>query len=156
MIPFTLLPGGIVEARFADAERQVLRSLALQVVTLLESRTEAQGDPAIVRLLPAGYREDDEAAEEFRRYTESELAQSKTANARTVVASLDSDPSLLDAADWNAWLRTLTDIRLALAARLGIEHDEDEGDLSTEDGRAMRDVYDWVGYVQEALLRTLP
>jgi hypothetical protein len=59
----------------------------------------------------------------------------------------------LDAAQVQAWLRTLTDVRLALATRLGIEDDEHVWDEDSDDPVAvMHDVYDWLGFVQETLV----
>jgi len=64
----------------------------------------------------------------------------------------------LDPGQANAWLRSFTDIRLALATRLGIEEgDEDYWEsLPEEDPRVhVHDIYEWVGYLQETLVRAL-
>jgi hypothetical protein len=62
----------------------------------------------------------------------------------------------LDPATAITWMRSFTDMRLAIATRLGIE----EGDeavwysLSDDDPRAqVHDIYDWVGYLQETLVQ---
>ena len=129
-------------------------------------------DPALQRLLPDAYRDDafgssadpDEAraaAAEFRRFTDAELRAAKRRHADTVLetlAELDGGGRLRlsrDAAD--DWLGFLTDVRLVLGVRLGVdEHtldDElpDDGDPRTE---ALR-VYSWLGWVQESLLSCL-
>ena len=56
------------------------------------------------------------------------------------------------------WMRSFTDLRLALATRLGVE----EGDeavwaaMPDDDPRAQaHDIYDWVGYLQETLVHAL-
>ena len=54
----------------------------------------------------------------------------------------------VDAQAAEAWVRSLTDIRLTIAARLGIETDDD---LGSEDP-AMLDLYDWLGFVQGSLV----
>ena len=58
-----------------------------------------------------------------------------------------------------AWLRALTDIRLSLAVRLGIETDEDADAASAQSDdeatAAMSDIFDWLGYVQETLVAAL-
>ncbi|MEJ7755917.1 MAG: DUF2017 family protein [Nocardioidaceae bacterium] len=64
----------------------------------------------------------------------------------------------LDAAAVQAWLRSLTDIRLSVAVRLGIESDEDlvaVADSDDETVVVMSDIYDWLGYVQETLVQSL-
>ncbi|MEP6479346.1 MAG: DUF2017 domain-containing protein, partial [Rhodoglobus sp.] len=145
---------GTIVAKLGGEERELLASLAGQVSDLLSEPVE--GDPAITRLLPNAYPHDDEAAAEFRRFTESELVDRKLHNAATVVASLEGWPVVeLDPPTALAWLRALTDIRIALAARLGIVLDEDDGDVSTDEGAMMRDVYDWLGYLQGALVEAV-
>ncbi len=57
-----------------------------------------------------------------------------------------------------SWLKSLTDIRLSLAVRLGIENEEDAmlvGESSDEAIVAMSEIYDWLGYVQETLIAAL-
>lgn len=57
-----------------------------------------------------------------------------------------------------AWLGALNDIRLALAVRLGIEQDDDArwGTLPPDDPRAtVHEIYAWLGWLQETLVRAL-
>ncbi|MET0449969.1 MAG: DUF2017 family protein, partial [Aeromicrobium sp.] len=64
----------------------------------------------------------------------------------------------LDAEEVQAWLRALTDVRLSLAVRLGIESDEDTllvGQSDDEAIAAMSDIFEWLGYVQETLIAAL-
>jgi hypothetical protein len=68
-----------------------------------------------------------------------------------VIADVNIKESVLDEAGVNSWLRTLTDLRLALAARLQIEDDGDEG-LGDE---TMLTVYDWLGFLQGTLVETI-
>ena len=56
------------------------------------------------------------------------------------------------------WMRSFTDLRLALATRLGVEEGDEEYWLSLpdDDPRAQaHDIYDWVGYLQETLVMAL-
>ena len=64
----------------------------------------------------------------------------------------------LDEPAAESWLRSFTDLRLALATRLGVE----EGDedvwyaMPDDDPRAQaHDIYEWVGYLQETLVEAL-
>ena len=61
----------------------------------------------------------------------------------------------LDEAQATAWLRSITDIRLVLAARLGILEDGDEGDIHDQESALQRVVYDWLAGVQEFLVLAL-
>lgn len=130
-------------------------------------------DPVLQRLLPDAYRDDPEDAGEFRRFTERSLTSAKVHNAETLIGSLvdgglsfgempdeDDDPVEveLDPEQAQAWLRSLTDIRLSLAVRLGIETDEDTMLIAQSDDDqtvAMSDIYEWLGYVQETLISAL-
>lgn len=152
ILPFQHRRDG-VHLGLADHERALLGDLAAQLVSLLEA-ADAQ-DPAVSRLLPPGYSGDDEAAAEFRRLTADDLTAGKIANARAVIASLETDrriPLAPEVAE--AWLRSLTDLRLTLASRLGIT---DAGFPASADQQTLmlRDVYEWLGYVQESLVRAL-
>jgi hypothetical protein len=67
----------------------------------------------------------------------------------------------LSVEDGWSWLRHLTDLRLTLAARLGVvddtaafEEDPDPDALSEEE-LLTRSLFDWVGYVQELLVAAL-
>ncbi|MFT4123256.1 MAG: DUF2017 domain-containing protein [Microbacteriaceae bacterium] len=117
-------------------------------------------DSALARLLPDAYRDDVEASREWRRMTERGLASRKAANARVVLATAVSGDVLLGEEEAQAWLRTLTDLRLVVADRLGIL-DEDgppDGDgpsTADEQSRALAEVYDWLGFAQESLVRAV-
>lgn len=126
-----------------------------------ESRDD--GDPAIERLTPSPYPADPDAAAGFAETTRDDLLDRRLGEARRVRTTLDEfhtgidslaeDEALrtrdiliaLDGVD--AWLRTLTAIRLIIATRLGITSDEHSG----ADGR--HDVYDWLGYRLELLIQ---
>jgi hypothetical protein len=194
---FSRVRRGGAYARFDVGEASLVASLAGQVVELLldgvpdpqlaspddddpldqlvgmDGPVSRPDDPVLVRLLPDGYSEDEDGADEanadFRRYTERGLRDGKVANAQAVIASLQvagaetaaaGDPVdvELDAAGVQAWLRCLNDMRLAIGTRLEVAEGDDERweTLPDDDpARAMHDVYDWLGFVQETLVRTL-
>jgi len=117
-------------------------------------------DPALARLLPDAYRDDTEAAGEFRRFTEQELRSGKVAAARTVLATLPEAGGKveLSAEDAQVWLRALNDVRLTLGIRLSITEDfaERVADLDPADPRsAYLWIYDWLTFLQETLVRAL-
>lgn len=141
-------------------------------------------DPVLRRLLPDGYSDDEEESAEFRKYTEQSLTLAKVDNARTLLDSLDDagindNPPAenleveLDDIQIPAWLRALNDMRLSLAVRLGIDSEDEAAgleqavvDAQNEEAGAqdsdsessehmMREVYLWLGYVQESLVGAL-
>ena len=162
---------GAAIARFDREEAGILRHLAGEMLELLDRGTseDARNDPALARLLPDAYRDDDEAAAEFRRFTAPDLAGRKMDDARAITAALDAGEGSghdrvfaglgevavrLEPPQALSWLRGLTDMRLALAARLGIV-DADDVDPEDETGQAIRAVYDWLGSVQDGLVRAI-
>jgi uncharacterized protein DUF2017 len=121
---------------------------------------QAPQDPALARLLPDAYRDDPDAAGEFRRFTEQSLRTAKQASARTVLDSLPSGggPVKLSGEQAQSWLRALNDVRLALGVRLDVseEFEEQWQELDPLDPRsAAFEVYAWLGGVQESLVQAL-
>jgi hypothetical protein len=191
--PFKKRRRGGITATFESGEAHLLASLSGQVVELLRDRNGADEstadplatqlgmggpslppeDPVLQRLLPDAYRDDEEGAGEFRRFTERSLTSAKVQNAEVLIGSLveggltfgvamedDEEPIEieLDDDEVQAWLRALTDVRLSLAVRLGIEEEEDillVAQSEDEAIAAMSEIYDWLGYVQETLIAAL-
>ncbi len=117
-------------------------------------------DPVLARLLPDAYRDDTEAAGEFRRFTEQELRSGKLAAAQTVLDTLPEEGGRVELTqeDAQVWLRALNDVRLALGVRLDITEDTAQRtqNLDPADPRsAYLWVYDWLTYLQETLVRAL-
>ncbi len=122
--------------------------------------TSPPADPVLARLLPDAYRDDPEAAGEFRRYTEQGLRSGKVAAAQTVLATLPAEGGRvrLEPEDAQAWLRALNDVRLAIGTVLGITEDyEDELEAASwaDPRAAYLEVYHWLGYIQDSLVRAL-
>lgn len=146
-------------------EQEVLSGLLREFTALTASRRDdpmrgekTPKDPALARLLPDPVHADDEASAELRFLTEAALITHKLTNAAAVEASLAAsvgEPARLDDAQELAWLKTLTDLRLVLAARLAIERDDDLGRDATEVDRWMQTAYHWLGATQAELLDTI-
>ena len=113
-----------------------------------DAHAEEPADPALARLLPSAS-EDREVAHEFRRLTESDLRRRKVANLRLAWTGLRGPAGPLAVAREvaPAWAAALTDVRLVLASRLGIETDDDaerlyevaEGAVDPADADGTRD-----------------
>ena len=178
-------------ATFSGFEADLLRSLASQLVELLRNEVAAPAesddpleamldfsgpttepeDPVLKRLFPSAYGDDEEAAGEFRRFTEGELRDGKARAAATIIdeleeaglpAELDEDGMVIDVelstGEAEAWMRSFTDIRLALATRLGVEEDdEDFWDSLPEDDPSgqVYGIYQWVGILQETIVEAM-
>ena len=164
--PFRRTPGGYT-ASFEPAERDLIRELAEDVRALLRpADTTADGgtvdplealvgitenptvpaDSAVARLLPAAS-SDDEAATEYRRYTERDLRETKRANLAMLAFDIESSDAL-------------GDIRLVLADRLYIVDEDTAEDIAafTDPSKVetqeeyMAVVYNFVSWVQDSLM----
>lgn len=152
----------IVRMRLARVEGIQLAQLVDDFRDLIGSDRDVS-DPAIERLSPAPYPDDVEESRAFHEATRDDLLDRRALDAEVVRANLSSlrgdmyEISPADAvaehelsipyADVDAWLRTLTALRLVIAERLGIESDDDR---DPDDARF--DVYDWLGYRLELLI----
>ena len=141
-----------------------LTDLVTQFEELVHER--AADDPAVRRLVPDAYRDDPDAAAEFRGLTQDDLLTRRATDAAVVRASLrndgrELDPALLDRTEAEdslvvelgpdmagAWLRTLAALRLVLAERLGITDAEQDDD-------PRYGVYEWIGYRLDILVGAL-
>ncbi len=132
----------------------------------LDSSVPAAGrptDPVLLRLFPDAYPDDPRAAAEFRRFTEADQRQRKVDDALTVLACLQAAdhgraPVRVGPDEVDAWLRTLTALRLVLAGRLGIDAEHPSGvpDAVAAPARdIMQEVYEWLAYVEDTLLTSL-
>ena len=132
-----------------DAELAALTGLSGD-----EGAPERPQDPALARLLPDAYRDDAEAADEFRRLTESSLRREKVAAAERMLAALPEDGPgevRLDLETAETWLSTLNDVRLALGTRLEVTEEMHEPDPDDPDAPAYV-VYLWLTELQGVLL----
>jgi hypothetical protein len=155
-VAFKRGPAGTIVLRLSAAERGLLRGLATDLDRMLAADDPGGAGAALGRLFPDAYPDDAPASAEFRRFTEGELLDGKRRNAAVVLGTLDSPERraiTIPEPDAQSWLRSLTDLRLTLAARLGIEEDGDEGRISWRDPN--RQVYMWLGYLQETLVRAI-
>jgi len=151
-----------VIVRLAGVEAQNLIALADELIEVVDAPTAA-GDPGVARLTPDPYPDDEEASEEFRQTTRATLIDRRRSDALTLRRSLEPVADLADAEgeplrehrvpledeQVDAWMRTIAAMRLVVASRMGIA-DADEHDA--DDPRF--DVYDWLGYRLELLVRT--
>jgi hypothetical protein len=137
-----------------------------EIVGLTSAPVETPTDPALQRLLPDAYSSDDEAAGEFRRLTESDVRTTKRLALQQILDSLDAAGTTrsgaarieLDEAAATSWLPALTDVRLTVASRLGIDEAVDDERLAVEPGTLRYDeiaLYDWLSWLQDALVRAV-
>lgn len=179
------LPQGGLRLKLEFDEAQLLDGLVEQLMALLDShsytaldpdplfaRLEVGGtdstpeDPALARLFPDAF-EDAEEASNFRQLTEQGLVNRKLHDAQAVSSALglgilpesDDRPTIevdITSATMPAWVRTLTSLRIAIAARIGLNAESDHDHLfENEDTRGTVMVYDWLAAILDAVLVTV-
>jgi Domain of unknown function (DUF2017) len=132
----------------------------LEMLLGLSGNDELPEDPVLARLLPDAYKDDPEAAAEFRRYTEESLRSAKISSAQAVLAALPADGGevVLSEPECQQWLRALNDVRLAIGTRLGITEDNQDlmENFSLEEPRsAYLLAYQWLSELQDSLINAL-
>jgi len=143
---------GLIRMQFDEVEAGILATLLDDLAEVLELLDPT--DPVYRRLYPAGYRDDAEAAAEFRELTEDSLRESRAVRLGQCRAMLPEGGGQLelDAEDAERWLAVLNDLRLALGTRLGVT-EEDEPVIDPEDPSAQtRAVYYWLTALQDSLV----
>ena len=149
-------PAGGTAAVPTDAELSALTGLGTDLGTNLGDEADplAPSDTALARLLPDAYRDDDRAAGEFRRLTESSLRRDKVSSAERLLAALPADGPgevRLDPETTESWLATINDVRLALGTRLEVTEEMAEPDPEDPDAPAYV-VYLWLTELQGVLI----
>jgi hypothetical protein len=155
-------------------EAGLLRALVTQVVDMLAERGQAAPqdslaeltgirtgpsrppeDEVLARLLPDFHREDAELAGALRSLREPELIEAKSHAAGVLLATCPEDGGRieLDLDQADLWLSALNDVRLALGTTIGVT--EDMPDVPPEDEAlaAHLGVYQWLTFVQDALVQ---
>ena len=164
--------GGKLTLKLDPAELGVLSQLFDQMAELLDDpdshtnsdplaqllnmggSTQISEDPALARLFPDGYSDDEHASADFRRFTEQDLRAQKVSALTNVLGTL---------ADWNGkssitnqqaqdWLKALNDLRLVLGTRLEIT-DEVETDFEADEPGIH--LYNYLTYLQGTLIDAL-
>ena len=180
--------GSMLSCRLEPVERALIMALVDEMIEVLEQSgdrndqdadplavemgladlagpaPERPEDPVLLRLLPDGYREDPEAAAEFRRYTDDSLRQGKLADAAALKIGLalpvDEDEDVLEVGVEEAqlWLRAINDLRLALGVRLGLGDDPERDFTKLADNDPLASaamMYDFLTWWQDTLLAAL-
>jgi hypothetical protein len=164
--------GGKLTLELDPAELEVLSQLFEQMAELLDDpdthtnsdplaqllnmggSTQISDDPALARLFPDGYSDDEHASADFRRFTEQDLRAQKVAALATVIGTLSDWSGKASVTQHQAqdWLKALNDLRLVLGTRLEIS---DEVDTDFEADEPGIHLYNYLTYLQGTLIDAL-
>jgi len=163
---------GKLTLKLDDAELGVLSQLFEQMAELLEhpeseagtdplakmlnmsGSTQISEDPALARLFPDGYSDDEHASADFRRFTEQDLRAQKLAALTTVRDSLSgwTGKSSVTSQQAQDWLKAINDLRLVLGTRLEITAEVETNFEADEPGIHL---YNYLTYLQGTLIDAL-
>lgn len=148
--------GNRIAVSLEDQEIPVLLQLVDDMLALLEARPT--DDPVLGRLFPDAY-EDPEDARAFHELTDDPLAAAKI-DALTGIRTRLTDETAasfeLGPDEAEDWLRALTDIRLAIGERVGVDEERMSTGPDPDDPEAPAlAILGWLGWVQESILRAM-
>lgn len=143
--------GGYV-VRLPPAEREVLGSLPPMLRGMLSEQDPE--DPAIRRLFPSAFLDDEKAAADFDSVVRDDLMGQRLAAIETLERTVGSDR--LSEEELSAWLASVNDLRLVLGVRLAVTEestpDEFGGDPETEQAYGL---YAYLSYLEEEMVEAL-
>jgi hypothetical protein len=140
----------VLRMHLADSESHLLAGLIDDFAVMLAEAD--RDDPALQRLFPDGYTDDDAASAEYRDLVESDLRSERDGRLQQCRAELPdgSGTISLDGEAADRWLRVLNDLRLTLGTRLGVTEE-----LELDDADPVVNIYHWLSAVQELLVDQL-
>jgi hypothetical protein len=143
--PLERTPEGDFRLRLSDGERELLTSLPTELTALIEADP---ADPGLRRLFPPAYEDDEESEVEFRRLMHEELLAGRREALEVLAETARSER--LSGEQLDAWLRALTDLRLALGTRLGVTEETYDCEIDPDDPQAYElSVFAYLSWLQE-------
>ncbi len=115
--------GGRYRLELSSTERRVIAALAEELATATADGVDT-ADPAYARLYPSMRPDDPVADAELLALVRPDLEDGRRAQLATVRATAEADT--LDEMQLVAWLGVANDLRLVIAARLGVIDGDDD------------------------------
>lgn len=149
--------GDAVLLELDESEAGLMRGLLTEMRSLMGAEA-SRSDPVIGRLMPAAY---DDPAEQ-KKYEEilgDSLRTVKLDALRVVDEAIGPDGAVntsITEEDAPSWLGVLTDMRLAIATRVGVTEEimAAEIDPSHPDAPALSVIH-WLGWLQESMVESI-
>ena len=143
---------GGFDLRIPAREREVLGAIPDMLRTLLVDGDAA--DPALQRLYPKAFTDDEDASAEFHDITHDELLEQRLAAIDTMERTLRSDHVTED--ELLAWLAALNDVRLVLGVRLAVTEEATVADFAGDpEAERAYDLYRYLSYLEEQVVDAL-
>jgi hypothetical protein len=140
---------GTYEVVLAVEERELLRSLPGQLRELLTT-----DDPALERLFPPAYTNDDEKNAEYERLMRSDLTAGRVSALDVLEATADAE--VLDEEQLLGWMGAINDLRLVLGTRLDVSEEMYTEEVAPDDPNApAMALYLYLGFLLESIVDAL-
>ena len=139
---------GTFKLRLADEERDLLRHLPGQLRELLQA-----DDPALERLFPDAYTDDDQASTEFSRLMKADLVAGRMGAIEVLEATIDLQE--VDTEQLSAWLSVLNDLRLVIGTQLEVSEEMDEEDMLRSPEAHMFAMYYYLSELEGEVIEAL-
>lgn len=145
-----------IPLKLSGAESAILRDLVEQMRALVKESDAT--DPIRARLFPDAY-EDAEDSTAYRELTGGDLSAAKLEALDRVAETLGdggATKTRLTEEDAEAWVRTLTDMRLAIGTRLDVTEATMSLEPDPDDpASAPLQTLHWLGWLQERILERM-
>lgn len=147
-LPIRRTAEGTYAVELGPAERELVRSLVAQLRPML-----LEGDgPALQRLFPPPYGDDEERNAGYAALAGPELIEARLAALDVVERTLD-EPEV-DADALEAWMRSVNDVRLVLGTVLEVT-DDGEPPAVGDDNAATYAAYEFLGALLDLIVHVL-
>lgn len=147
--PIRFLGGDEYALSLTRDERSVLRRLVGELAELVEA-----DDPAVGRLYPPAFSDDEQAATEFDVLVREGLVAGRLGALATVERTAGSERLTHEQVE--AWCGALNDLRLVLGERLDVTDELYERGIDPDDPRAPDlALYGWLTWLQGMIVEVL-
>ncbi len=145
--PFRRRRDGSFSVELTEMDRKLLGELVVQLRTMLTTDS-----PALARLFPPAYGDDEERNAGYAALAGSELVERRLAALTEVERTLEATTLTED--ELATWMRSVNGLRLVLGTILDVTEDEPPPD--PEDGTApLHATYEYLGYLLERMVEAM-
>lgn len=137
----------VYRVNLPGSTRELIDDLLAQLSGML-----GQGGPALRRLFPKPYGDDEERNAGYAVLAGSELLENRLDAITEMRGSLTERH--VDGAQLDTWMRTINDLRLVMGTLLDIRDDENEIPID-DDNEDLFIAYEHLGYVLESIVTAL-
>ena len=146
--PFRRQRDGTYVVDLGEEERRLVANLMVQLRSLLGTDS-----PALVRLFPPAYGDDEERNRGYAALAGAELMERRLAAIEAVEETLGEDR--LTEEQLETWMRSVNDLRLVLGTILDVTEEDREPPDPDDDAAPLFAAYEYLGYLLEHIVAAL-